>query len=187
MSAANDPHSGLFETPRLRLERISEDDAGLLLDVWNDPTFIHFVSDRGIRTDDEARTAIREGTLTLYEHYGYGPYRIVRKTDAANIGICGLFRRDFLDVPDLGYAVLPAFRGEGYASEASRQVLVAAAVVFGLKVVKALVSPRNEASIHVVEKLGFSLEQKLNIERDEETLLFSFDLDTAPVDERRGQ
>ena len=170
-----DESSALFETPRLRLRPVAEQDAALLLAIWNDPSFIHYVSDRGIRTPEQARTAILEGPVSLFEVYGYGPYRVVRKSDGESIGICGLFRREFLDDPDLGYAILPGFRGEGYASEAARQVLVIAAVAFGLKRVKALISPANAASIHVVEKLGFRYERRCRIDDEDDTLLYTFE------------
>ncbi len=117
----------------------------------------------------------------MYETFGYGPYRVERKSDSRPIGICGLFRRKFLDDPDLGYAILPAYRGEGYASEAARQVLVIAAVAFGLPRIKALIAPSNAASIHVIGKLGFSLEKRMSIDDDDDTLLFGFEL--LPGDE----
>ena len=170
-----------FQTPRLDLEKITTDDAPLLLAVWNDPAFVRFVADRGIRNETEARVAIVDGPLHMYSRYGYGPYRIVRKSDGAAIGICGLFRRPFLDDPDLGYAVLPGFRGEGYASEAARQVLVVAALVFGLSRVKALIAPANEASIHVIEKLGFRFEKRCSVDEKNDTLLYDFRLDRDSV------
>ena len=159
---------------------MTEDDAGLLLNIWNDPTFIHYVSDRGIRTLEQARAAIREGPVNLFATYGYGPYRVERKSDNQAVGICGFFRRDFLDDPDLGYAILPNFRGEGYASEAARQVLVIAGVAFGLRRLKALIAPTNAASIHVIEKLGFRFERHGKIDADDDTLVYTFDF---PVDE----
>lgn len=113
--------------------------------------------------------------MRMYETFGYGPYRMVRKDDSEAIGICGLFRRKFLDDPDLGYAVLPGFRGEGYASEGARQALVIAGVVFGLPRVKALISPRNDASIHVIEKLGFRFERLCQIDDKDDTLLYNFE------------
>lgn len=171
-----EPLSALFETPRLRLTPVAEKDAPLLLAIWNDPSFIHYVSDRGIRTVEQARQAILEGPANLFEIYGYGPYRVARKSDGESVGICGLFRREFLDDADLGYAILPGFRGEGYASEAARQVLVIAAVAFGLQRVKALISPANDASIHVVEKLGFRYERRCAIDDEDDTLLYNFEL-----------
>ncbi len=176
----NERSSKLFETPRLCLSPVCEDDAGLLLEIWNDPTFIHYVSDRGIRTEEQARQAIREGPASLFSRYGYGPYRVERKSDGQSIGICGFFRREFLDDPDLGYAILPRFRGEGYASEAARRVMVIAGVAFGLPRIKALIAPENAASINVIEKLGFRLERRCKIDAEDDTLVFDFEF---PVDE----
>ena len=48
----------LIETERLRLRPVTVDDAELMLAIWNDPAFIRNVSDRGIRTIDQAREAI---------------------------------------------------------------------------------------------------------------------------------
>ena len=166
-----------FQTPRLLLETITTDDAALLLAVWNDPAFVRFVIDRGIRNETEARAAIVEGPLDMYARYGYGPYRIRRKSDRVAIGICGLFRRPFLDDPDLGYAVLPRFRGQGYAGEAARQMLVIAALVFGLPRVKALIAPANAASIQLIEKLGFRLQERCSLDAGSDTLLYERLLD----------
>lgn len=131
---------------------------------------------------EQAREAILDGPIRMYETFGYGPYRVVRKSDSASIGLCGMFRRKFLDDPDLGYAILPGYRGEGYAIEASRQVLVIAAVQFGLPRLKALIAPSNAASIHVIEKLGFSLEKHCSIDDENDTLLYNFELMPGDAD-----
>jgi len=104
-------------TDRLFLRRVTLDDADLLLAVWTDPAFIKNVGDRGVRTIEEAKEAMKAGALKLYADYGYGPYAMVRKDDGARMGICGLFKRDNLDFPDIGFGVLPEFCGKGYAGE----------------------------------------------------------------------
>ncbi len=45
----------ILETDRLRLRRLTLDDADLMLAIWNDPAFVRFVGDRGIRTLEQAR------------------------------------------------------------------------------------------------------------------------------------
>jgi len=98
-----------LETERLYLRRVTLDDADLLLAVWNDPAFIKHVGDRGVRTTEEAEEAMKGGALKLYADYGYGPYAVVRRDDGVRMGICGLFKRDNLDYPDIGFGVLPEF------------------------------------------------------------------------------
>ena len=151
-----------------------------MLAVWNDPAFVQHVGDRGVRSTEQARMAIAEGPLEMYRRYGYGPYKMVLKEDGRALGICGLFKREYLDDPDLGYAVLPAYRGKGYAGEAARRVLIAAAEAFALPRVAALIAPDNRASIVLIEKLGFTLRGRHSLEDDDETLLYGFDFAAGP-------
>jgi hypothetical protein len=84
-------------TQRLELRWLTLDDAPLMLAVWNDPAFVRYVADRGIRTLDQARAGIEAGPLRLYAEYGYGPFRVRRREDGVDMGICGLFRRYALE------------------------------------------------------------------------------------------
>jgi len=147
------------ETTRLSMRRFTLDDADLMLAIWNDPDFIRHVTDRGIRTQPQARDAIRDGIVSLYDRYGYGPYRVALRADDTPIGICGLFRREDLADPDLGFTLLPGFRGLGLAYEAATAVLCHARDVLGIDRVLAIVSPGNAASVGLIEKLGFRFER----------------------------
>ena len=164
--------NGVLETPRLVLRRVTLEDADLMLAIWNDPAFVCFVGDRGIRTLDEAKDAMTEGVLRLYEQFGYGPYCLVRKSDSERVGICGLFRRDVLEDPDIGFALLPPYCGSGLASEAARAVVAHARDDLGIETLTAIVSPDNSASIALIEKLGLSLERGITMpgENDEISL-----------------
>jgi len=146
-----------------------------MLAVWNDPAFVRHVGDRGVRTAEQAKMAIADGPLEMYRRYGYGPYKMAHKEDGRALGICGLFKREYLEDPDLGYAVLPSYRGQGYASEAARRVMLAATEVFALPRVAALISPDNRASIVLIEKLGFTLRGHHLLEGEDDTLLYGFD------------
>jgi ribosomal-protein-alanine N-acetyltransferase len=143
----------------LSLRRLTPDDAGLLLAVWNDPAFIQFVGDRGIRGISEAREAMQDGVFRLYKEYGYGPYRVALKDGDTPVGICGLFRRDGLDRPDLGYSTLPEYCGKGYAYEAALAVLEYARSKLSIERVIAIISPGNVASVGLIGKLGFDFER----------------------------
>ncbi len=114
------------------MRKLTLDDADLMYAVWTDPAYIEQVADRGIRSIDDARRAIEERALRLYAEYGYGPYRVALCDNDAPVGICGLLRRDGLDDPDIGYALLPDFYARGYALEAAQRVLEYAAYDLGL-------------------------------------------------------
>lgn len=165
-----------LRTDRLHLRWLTAADAGLLLAVWNDPAFLRYVGDRGIRTVEAAAEAFRDGPQRLYKDYGYGPYRVALRDSNQVLGICGLFRREGLDDPDIGYALLPQFCGRGYATEAARAVIFHARETLGFKRLTALINPDNTASIKLVEKLGLSFERMLLMPGDDdEVSLYSVD------------
>ncbi len=157
----------LMETERMRLRPVTVDDTELMLAVWNDPAFIRNVSDRGIRTIGQARAAIESGAQKLFEDCGYGPYCLSLKSDGTMIGICGLFKRENLSDPDIGFSVLPDYCGKGFASEASVAVVDYARDWLGIRILTAIVSPTNAPSIRLIEKLGLTFEQMITMPGDD--------------------
>jgi ribosomal-protein-alanine N-acetyltransferase len=157
----------VLNTERLELRWLTPDDAPLMLAVWNDPAFVRHVGDRGVRTLEQSRTALETGLLKLYSDFGYGPFRVRRREDGADLGIAGLFRREGLDEPDIGFAILPDFCGRGFAFEASLAVLEHARNVLRLSNVTAIVSPQNQASIGLLEKLGLHYERPIRMPDDD--------------------
>ncbi len=139
-----------------------------MLAVWNDPDFVKHVGDRGIRTLDEAREALEEGILSMYSELGYGPYCMTLRGSEQRIGVCGLFKRDNLDDPDIGFGLLPPHRRDGFAMEAAVAVLNEARDVLGFERVSAIVSPDNEASVRLIEKLGLAYAGPIRMPGDDE-------------------
>ena len=160
----------LMETERLRLRPVTVDDTALMLAVWNDPAFIENVADRGIRTEEQAREAIKSGAEKMFEEYGYGPYCMSLKSDDTMIGICGIFKRENLDDPDIGFGVLPDYCGKGYAGEAAKAVVEHARNTLGIGVLTAIVSPTNAASIGLIEKLGLTYERMITMPGDDDAI-----------------
>ena len=163
-------------TDRLHLRWLTEDDAELMLKLWNDPDFIRHVGDRGIRSLEESRQAMRDGVLKLYVNFGYGPYLVEALDGGPPMGICGLFKRDNLDHPDIGYGLLPDFRSRGYALEAASAVLTHARDYLGVPELKAIVSKANNSSVRLLEKLGLRAEGTMRMPgEDEDVVLFGIE------------
>lgn len=160
----------LLETERLRMRPVTVDDTELMLAVWNDPAFIQNVADRGIRTVEQAREAIEGGAQRLFEDHGYGPYCLSLKSDDTLIGICGLFRREGLEDPDIGFGVLPDYCGKGYAGEAAIAVVEYARGELGIERLTAIVSPGNAPSIGLIEKLGLRFERMITMPGDDDAI-----------------
>lgn len=151
-------------TARLVLRHASLDDAPFMLELLNDPDFVRCIGDRGVRTLEQAGTYISERLIASYESNGFGLYLATRKSDAAPIGICGLVKRVGLDDVDVGYALMPAYRGSGYAVEGAAATLAFARETLGLPRVVAIVRPDNVASIRLLESLGMTLEDTMRLE-----------------------
>jgi len=147
-----------LETERLALRRLTPDDAVFMLELLNDPSFLRHIGDRGVRTVTEARDYIRTAPMARYDRSGVGLYVVESKESREPMGLCGLLKRKVLKDMDLGFAFLPRFWSKGYAFESARAVLAHARTVLGLERVVAIVSPGNEASIGLLEKLGFRRE-----------------------------
>jgi RimJ/RimL family protein N-acetyltransferase len=150
-------------TARLCLRWLTEADAAFMLDIWNDPAFVRFVGDRGVRTIDDAVETLRAGALATYRQYGYGPFLVTLAGTGEAVGLCGLFRRPYLPDPDLGYALLPAFRRKGYAIEAAEATLAHARDDLGLARLLAIVDPENDRSVGLLRRLGFHYEKELRL------------------------
>ena len=146
-------------TQRLTLRRLTPDDADFVVRLYNEPSFLEHIGDRGVRNSDDAVRYMEAGPFAMYGRFGYGLWHVARTADEASIGMCGLLKRDTLPDVDLGYAFLPAYWGHGFALEAASATLRHAARKFGLRRVIAVVSPGNDASIRVLEKLGMRFER----------------------------
>jgi ribosomal-protein-alanine N-acetyltransferase len=145
------------------MRRITSHDAELMLAVWNDPAFVRFVGDRGVRTPEQAATAIEEGAMRLFAKYGFGPFRVALKTDDTAVGVCGIFAREGMDEPDIGFSVLPEFCKRGFAYESAVAVIRHARVDLKLSRLTAIVSPENAASVGLIEKLGLQYEKMIRL------------------------
>ena len=144
-----------IESKRLRLRRLEPDrDAAPMLALLNDPGFLLFIGDRNVRSEDQAREYIALRVLHSYALNGFGMYAIERLADGAWLGNAGLVRRDGLPGPDIGYAVLSEFAGQGYASEAARAVVAHARAELGIEDLYGITDLDNVASGRILLGLG---------------------------------
>jgi [ribosomal protein S5]-alanine N-acetyltransferase len=166
--------SQVAATARLVLRRLSLDDADFIVALLNDPAWLEFIGDRGVRTAEGARSYLEKGPMAMYARHGFGLYCVERKADGVPIGICGLIRREGLDDVDLGFAFLSAHRAQGYALESASVALAKSA--FGLDRIVAITLPANRDSIRLLEKIGFRFERMVRLPKDkEENMLFACD------------
>jgi RimJ/RimL family protein N-acetyltransferase len=148
----------VLDTDRLALSRLELEDAAFILELVNDPDWVRYIGDRGIHTEDAARDYISSGPQAMYARFGFGLYRVELRSDGTPIGLCGLIKRDWLEDVDIGFALLPAFRGHGYAYEAATATLGHGRSTLGLERIVAIVAPDNEDSVRLLQRLGLRFE-----------------------------
>src|SRR5205085_1950496 len=164
----------VLETDRLVLRWLDVDDAAFILELLNDPSFIRFIGDKGVRDLEAARNYILNGPVASYKQFGFGLYATDLKESGAPIGICGILKRDTLPHPDIGFAFLPPYWHKGYAYEASAAVLEHARNSLGIDRVLAITTPDNEASLKLLVKLGLRFDRLIKLSADaDEVKLFT--------------
>jgi ribosomal-protein-alanine N-acetyltransferase len=151
-----------LSTKRFALRRLTLDDAPFILRLVNEPSWLRFIGDRGVRNLDDARRYLVEGPLRSYERNGFGLYRVDSKKDGKALGVCGLLRREGLDSVDIGFALFPEHCGGGVATEAGGAV-VQEAKSLGFDRLLAITVPENDSSIRVLEKLGLEFERVIQL------------------------
>lgn len=170
------PAPPVIETERLILRRLHVGDAEFIFELVNDPDWLRYIGDKGVKTLDDAGNYIRTGPMAMYERVGFGLLMVESKEDGTPIGICGLLKRDTLDDVDIGFAFLPAFRAQGYARESAAATLAYARDVQNIERVIAIASPDNHDSARLLEKIGLRFEKLLQLsDHGDEVKLFAID------------
>ena len=165
-------------TSRLRMTWLDLDDAAFIFRLVNDPDWIRYIGDKAVASLDDARAYLEGGPLASYREHGFGLNRVALVDSDEPIGICGILSRESLPCPDLGFALLPEYRHQGYALEAARAVLQHASHCLALRRIAAILSPQNPASANLLRKLGFHYDKRYQQESGN-TELDSYSIDLS--------
>lgn len=161
-----------YSTKRLTLALICVSDDAFFLKLVNSPSWIQFIGDKNIRTQQEARGYIQTLISNTAVHYW-----VIRLTDNQTpIGVVTFIKRDDLPHHDIGYALLSEFTRKGYAFEAVKTVLHDVSNDLNRTLILAKTLKENTASIRLLEKFGFTPEKKI-VTKHDAALLYSVPAD----------
>ena len=155
-------------TERLILREFTVEDAEFILALLNEPSFLRYIGDKKVRELEDARQYILNGPVASYERNGFGLYLVELRESHTPMGMCGLIQREELPDPDIGFAFLPEFWSKGFAFEAATAVLQDARERLRLERILAITSLDNEASIGLLQRLGFTFEREIKLAADRE-------------------
>ncbi|HZH10023.1 MAG TPA: GNAT family N-acetyltransferase [Microvirga sp.] len=148
-----------LETERLVLRAHRLTDFEGCLALWTDPDVTRFIGGKpSTREEVWARILRYVGHWSLL---GFGYWVIEEKVTGSFVGEVGFadFRREIepsmADTPEIGWALLPAFHGKGYATESAGAAVAWGEKHFGPVRTACIIAPENEPSIRVAQKCGY--------------------------------
>lgn len=163
----------ILQTVRLILRPFELGDAAFYKELVNTPGWLKYIGDRNILTVEDAQNYLQNTIIPHFEQKGFGAF-VMFNQQGEKTGMCGLFKRDYLEQPDIGYALLPEFEGRGYAGEAARAVLNWAFEDLNFTQIMAITNPDHERSQTLLAKIGLVYVKKIRLPADEvELCLFS--------------
>jgi [ribosomal protein S5]-alanine N-acetyltransferase len=166
----SDSNVTLAETLRTRIRLLTAADAPFIRDLLNQPSFLRYIGDRQVRTDDEAGHFIDARYMQSYRDHGFGLWVVESRETGEPMGICGFVRRETLPDADMGFAFLPQFEGQGFAFEAADAALRYGRGTLGLTRVLAIAQMDNARSHTLLTRLGFQFDSLLTLPGENEPL-----------------
>jgi RimJ/RimL family protein N-acetyltransferase len=145
-----------FETERLLIRPIEIGDANFMLQLMNTEGWLKYIGDRNVRSINQAIEYIQK----FISNPDFNYYVISLKNDTSPIGVLSFLKRDEYEFPDLGFALLPDFERFGFAYEAASAYLNQFKSSSEIKQIIGITKENNIKSIQLLEKLGFSFNNK---------------------------
>lgn len=149
----------LFETPRLVVRHLREDDIAPLFAIFGDPVVTHWVGDGEPLTYEQCRQWIAVSQRN-YATKGFGASAVEVKETGAFAGICGIVYGPGRSEPEIIYGFDKSCWGRGFASEVVPPMLAYGVEQCGLPRVMATIAPENMVSRRVAEKAGMRFDRE---------------------------
>ncbi len=146
----------ILQTERLNIEEATLNDSSFFFKLLTSPTWIEFIGDRGIRNEEDATNYIQHSLIDSYINQGYGLYKMVSKDTRQPIGICGFLKRDYLEHPDIGFAILPKYERTGFTLEAALALKDYGENQLGMSPILAITTSKNLPSQKLLNKIGLT-------------------------------
>jgi RimJ/RimL family protein N-acetyltransferase len=140
-----------------------------LFKLWTSPNF----GPSSIDSLEKAQAVITNRFLEEYERNDYGTFILAIPTpspltESTPIGTVSLTRGippEAFTVPDIGYALLPEYKGNGYATKGAKVLLEYAEKELGIRDILGCCDPDNTASRAVLKRLGFEYRGEWDLSR----------------------
>lgn len=148
----------IYESPRIILRTLIEQDLDALAPILADPDVTRFIG--GPRTREQVRARLEE-LIAAYDRHGFSKWAVVLRATGETIGRCGPIREtvEGRNEVEVGYDLAKEQWGRGFGREAAQAALAHCFDVLRLPRVISLIAPENLASQAVARRLGMRHER----------------------------
>lgn len=169
----------ITQTKNLILREAQPTDATFIKQLVNTQTWLEHIGDRNVHSIHDAEQFIKERLVASYKSNGYGLFVVCLREQQTAIGLCGFVKRDYLEHPDIGFALLPNYAGHGYGKEAGIATMKYGLEQLKFKVILGITSQENPISQGLLTRLGLKNVGLITPPEEKEKLvLFKFDANT---------
>jgi len=163
-----------IESERLIIREAKVTDASFYFELFNDPDWVKYISDKGLKTIEETTVYLQDILLKNAKLNGLGFFTVISKESNKAIGLSSALQREKLEFIDVGYGLLSKERGKGYAAEATRLIIEYVRETFKQEKVYAFTMPKNEPSKKLLINLGFKFIAMQVVFENEEDCVYEY-------------
>lgn len=163
-----------LESKRLIIRDAKVSDAAFYFELFNDPDWITFISDKNLKSVEETEVYLKDILFKNLQTCGLGFFTVILKETNEPIGTSTALQRENTEFIDVGYGFLPKGRGEGYATEATKLIIEYVRKKFKQEKVLAFTKPENVVSQKLLRSLNFTYVGLQAIFGDEEDAVFEY-------------
>lgn len=155
-----------LETARLHLLPFTSEDESALHHLFIDPFIRKYLWDDEILTPEQSKEVLLQN-ITHFEKDHWGLWKIQKKGSRLVMGFVGLWYFFEEPQPQILYGLLEKFSGQGYASEAAKEIVTYAFEQLRFTYLLAAMDDGHEASEKVAKRIGMSFMEKKKDEQKE--------------------
>lgn len=151
----------IAETERLLLRELQESDEQGMFELDSDPEVHKYVCNSPVESIEEIKEIIKF-IRQQYKDNGVARWAVIRKSDNAFLGWCGLklYKQEInnhVNFYELGYRFQKQHWSNGYATEAAKASVNYGFNILAIKEIYAMTDSDNMTSHNVLLKTGFEL------------------------------
>lgn len=150
----------VIETKRLLLREFRDQDLNRCVEMCSKKLFMQYLGDGKILSREETWKSM-SSILGHWHLRGYGIWAVEIKSNNSLIGHAGLLNPEGWPGIEVCWALSPEYWGNGYATEAAKEIISWAFSNLKTDSLISLIYPNNSASIKVSNRIGQKFQKEI--------------------------